>query len=586
MKIFVYSLIVIAVSLFTLYPSFKLSLFGDDWLVIYVYIIAIGSLSAGFLKHLHIYLSPYGPTHILMGILEQFYHYNSLYYYITSYLFRMFAAFSLLPLTYYLTKNKLSAFFAVLFFSVTATGFDTTNWVFNMTSYLGIGLVSLFLYLYVKSKEENRMKLLIPGVILLYLAYVTVPIRMHATLPLLILLESYWNYREKNFLFAKKSLQRLSAVIVIIVFIRLTGASFGQPTEAVDRFNEGINTIKLFISQGRYDFLFYPIISFGSIFIPDVILPISGQISSVMGLILNIVSPIILVFAIISKLLINLTCELKKSFFSIFISFAIIWTIIATVVYKGNHSSFSSALYYSLLLIGGYIFIIAILFIVRSYHRESTVTLLFLSLSWVLLSYIYAWLWQPEALYLTVHRYLIVGAAGAGVFLASLISLGRTKRAQMTIFLIFIPLIIVHIYTTRLYEYQLISSGHGQEIFNKIWSSMPYIPDINKRDKMTMFYFMGDNTNGNILHDSILFGFSPHMALLYNITDRNKVPLALESWEDTVSAVKDGKALVRYFGRPMDPVPIENVYVLKLEGRNNLIDITEEARKKLKQELN
>lgn len=586
MKIFVYSLIIIAVSLFTLYPSFKLSLFGDDWLVIYVYIIAIGSLSAGFLKHLHIYLSPYGPTHVFMGIFEQFYHYNSLYYYVTSYLFRMFAAFSLLPLTYYLTKNKLSAFFAVLFFSVTATGFDTTNWVFNMTSYLGIGLISLFLYLYVKSKEENRMKLLIPGVILLYLAYVTVPIRMHASLPLLILLESYWNYREKNFLFAKKSLQRLSAVIAIIVFIRLTGASFGQPTEAVDRLNEGINTIKLFISQGRYDFLFYPIISFGSIFIPDVILPISGQISSVMGLILNIVFPIILVFAIISKLLINLTCELKKSFFSIFISFAIIWTMIATVVYKGNHSSFSSALYYSLLLIGGYIFIIAILFIVRSYHRGSTVTLLFLSLSWVLLSYIYAWLWQPEALYLTVHRYLIVGAAGAGVFLASLISLGRTKRAQMTIFLIFIPLIIVHIYTTRLYEYQLLSSGHGQEIFNKIWSSMPNIPDINKRDKMTMFYFMGDNTNGNILHDSILFGFSPHMALLYNITDRNKVPLALESWEDTVSAVKDGKALVRYFGRPMDSIPIENVYVLKLEGRDNLIDITEEARKKLKQELN
>src|SRR3989338_2035601 len=582
MKILIYILIIIIVSLFTLYPSFKLSLFGDDWLVIYVYTTVIGSLPAGLLKHLHVYLSPYGPTHILMGILEQFYHYNPLYYYMTSYLFRIFAAFSLLPLTYYLTKNKLSAFFAVLFFSVTTTGFDTTNWVFNMTSYLGIGFVSLFLYLYIKSKEENKIKLLIPGVILLYLAYVTVPIRMHATVPLLILLEIYWNYREKNFLFTKKTLLRLSAAIAIIVFIRLTGSSFGQPTEAVDRLNEGINTIKLFISQGRYDFLFFPIISFGSIFIPDAILPFNGQISSVSGLILNIVLPIALFFVITSKFLIDLTGGSKKSFFRLLISFMVVWTIIAAVVYKGNHSYFSSALYYSLLLIGGYIFIIGLLFIFKNCHchKESTVTLLLLSLSWILLSYVYAWLWKPAELYLTVHRYLIVVAAGAGVFLASLINLGKNKHAQIIIFLIFIPLILIHIYATRLYELQLLSSGHGQEIFNKIWSSMPSVPDINKRDKMTVFYFMGDNTNGNILHDSIQFGFSPHMALLYNITDRNQVPLALESWEDTVSAVKDGKAFVRYFGRPMNPVPIENVYVLKLEGKDNLIDLTEEARKK------
>ncbi len=585
MKILVYILLIIIVSLFTLYPSFKLSLFGDDWLVIYVYTTVIGSLSAGLLEHLRVYLSPYGPTHILMGILEQFYRYNPLYYYITSYLFRIFAAFSLLPLTYYLTKNKLSAFFAVLFFSVTTTGFDTTNWVFNMTTYLGIGFISLFLYLYIKSREEDKIKLLIPGVILLYLAYITVPIRMHATLPLLILLEIYWNYREKNLLFAKKSLIRLSILVLTILFIRFTGSSFGQPTEAVDRLNEGINTIKLFISQGRYDFLLFPIISFGSIFIPDIILPFSGQVSSVTDLILNIVIPITLFFFMISKFLINLTDKSKKPFFIILTSFIVVWTIIAAVVYKENHSFFSSAPYCSLLLIGGYIFIIGLLFIIRNYHRESTVTLMLLSLSWILLSYFYSWLWKPAELYLTVHRYLIVGAAGAGVFLASFISLGRSKRAQMAIFLIFIPLIIIHIYTTRLYEYQLISSGHGQEIFNKIWSSMPNIPDIKKRDQMSVFYFVGDNTNGNILHDSILFGFSPHMALLYNITDSNKIPLALESWEDTVSAVKDGKAFTRYFGKPMSPVPVENVYVFKLEGKDILIDLTMEARKRLKQEL-
>src|SRR3989344_333848 len=380
---FFFIFFILLISLFTLYPSFSLALFGDDWLVIHRYVTDVGSLSEGLSKHMREYLTAYGPTQVLMGILAQFSDYNATLYYVTSYVLRLFAAFSLFPIVFYLTRNKLSAFFAVLFFSVTTTGFDTTNWVFNMTSYLGIGFVSLFLYLYIKSKEENKIKLLIPGVILLYLAYVTVPIRMHATVPLLILLEIYWNYREKNFLFTKKTLLRLSAAIAIIVFIRLTGSSFGQPTEAVDRLNEGINTIKLFISQGRYDFLFFPIISFGSIFIPDAILPFNGQISSVSGLILNIVLPIALFFVITSKFLINLTGGSKKSFFRLLISFMVVWTIIAAVVYKGNHSYFSSALYYSLLLIGGYIFIIGLLFIFKNCHKESTVTLLLLSLSWI-----------------------------------------------------------------------------------------------------------------------------------------------------------------------------------------------------------
>ena len=557
-----------------------MALFGDDWLVIYRYVIDVGSISAGFAKHLHEYLSPYGPTQVFMGILKQLYNYNSTFYYITSYLLRLFAAFSLFPITFYLTRNKLSAFFAVLFFSVTTTGFDTTNWVFNMTTYLSIGFISLFLFFYLRSKEEGRRVFLVPAMILLYLAYITTPIRMHATLPLLILLEVFWNLREKNLLFARNSLIRLALVIATVLFIRFTGHSFGQPAEAADRIREGVNTAKLFLSQGRYDFLAYPLASFGSIFIPDAILPFSGQVSSTKNLIINIVLPILLIFIIVARLLIKLTYGLKKSFFGILFALTIVWTIITIIFYRGNTSTFSSATYNSLLLIGGFILILGLMFLINCFKKKSISTLLVLSLSWILLSYLYAWFWRPE-LYLTTNRYLIVGAAGAAIFLSGLISLGKNKHNQIIIFIIFTPLLLMHIYSTRMYEYQLISFGHGQETFNKIWASMPYIPEISKKERVSVFYFLGDGTNGGVLHDSITFGFPPHMALLYNITDSNKVPLALESWEEVISTVKDGKAFIRHYGTAKDPIPIDNVYVFKLEGRDRLIDITTQAREKL-----
>lgn len=579
LKNFLFILSILLISLFTLYPSFNLSLFGDDWLVIYRYVTDVGSLSAGFSKHFSEYLSPYGPTIVLMGILEQFYNYNSTFYYITSYLLRLFAAFSLFPITFYLTRNKLSAFFAVLFFSVTTTGFDTTNWVFNMTSYLAIGFISLFLYFYLRSKEERGAIFLMPAIILLYLAYITASIRMHATLPLLILLEVFWNLQERSLFFARKSLIRLGLVLITILFIRFTGDSFGPSTEAANRFTEGINAAKLFLSQGRYDFLAYPLASFGSIFIPDAILPFTGQVSRIPNLIINIVLPILLVFVIVSRLLINLTHNLKKGFFGILFALIIVWTIITIIFYKGNIETFSSATYNSLLLIGGYIFILGLMFLIKYYEQKSTSTLFILSLAWILLSYLYAWWWRPE-LYLTTNRYLIVGAAGAAIFLSGFISLGKSKRNQITIFMIFTPLLIMHIYSTRMYEAQLVSTGHGQESFNKIWASIPYLPEISKKEQVSIFLFEGDGTNASIIHDSITFGLSPHMALLYHIADSNKVPLAMDSFVEVLSAVKDGKILKKY-GIAKNPIPVDNVYVFKLEGKDHLIDLTSQKREEL-----
>ena len=92
---------------------------------------------------------------------------------------------------------------------------------------------------------------------------------------------------------------------------------------------------------------------------------------------------------------------------------------------------------------------------------------------------------------------------------------------------------------------------------------------------------MGEGKNGSILHDSIIFGFPFHISLLYNITESDKVPIVLDSWEEVISTVKDGKAFIRQYGEIKNPIPVDNVYAFKLEGKNHLIDITTQVREEL-----
>ena len=126
-RLLIGSSIIILVSLLTFLPSFDLSLFGDDWLAFWRYLEHLGPKSSGQWSHLTYFLTPYGAQDILMGLLRNIYGFNSSYYYLTSFVFRLFAAFSLYPLVFYLTRNKLATFFSILFFSITIIGLETTN---------------------------------------------------------------------------------------------------------------------------------------------------------------------------------------------------------------------------------------------------------------------------------------------------------------------------------------------------------------------------------------------------------------------------------------------------------------------------
>lgn len=572
---------IILISLFTFSPSFSLGLFGDDWLAFFRHAQHLGPLSSGSWNYLTYFLTPYGPQDILMGLLNEVYQYQSAYYYIISYLLRMVAAFSFYPLVFYLTKNKLAGFFAVLFFSITVTGLDTTNWVFNMPTYATIALLNTCLYFSLKQRETGGLKLLVFSALFYYLAYITTPIRMHGSLIFIFMLEAFWILQERNIKVTKKALLRFAVFAAVFFIIRYTGQSQGPMQEPSERFNLGIKAMLLMLSQGRFDFIFYPVIMFASTFLPNFILP-SFQVLSKSKLLWDILIPSFISFLTLSGLILKDMFSFQMKTYKKLIMIAIGVFITATFIQIGNRETLNDSRLIFLLLIGGLIIAFIIFLMTKIRLKGNIATGIFLGLAWSILSFFFAWWWVPNSIFPTTYRYLIVSAMGSSILLASLISLGKDKKHQISLFAIFSLIILIHITSSRIFINESLAS-HSQKISDKIWSSIPRVPEIGKTKEPFIFYFEGDGTNGGILHDVITFGFPPHMALLYGIREEcGCIPAHTEDMKEIVSAVTDGKSLKAY-GFPEKAIPIDSVYAFRLQGSDNLVNLTDQLRNKLQE---
>lgn len=578
--IFFPSILIIILSLLVFYPSFKLALFGDDWLAFWRYNYHLGPKSSGEFNYLTYYLTPYGAQDIIMGLLNKVYGFNSTLYYLTSYILRVIAAFSLFPLVFYLIKNKISAFFAVAFFSVTVVGLDTTNWVFNMPSYTTIALFNLCLYFFIKAREDNKPISLTLSGIFYYFAYITTPIRMHGSLPFIFLLESFWIFQNRNFKTLKKSIIRMAVFIIIFLIIRYTGHSQGPPQEATERFNLGIQAMSASLGQGRFDFLFYPIVMFGSMLIPDFIGP-NGQINALRQL-LPLFIATLLTFSLFVFFIMKNTNRFGSKLFAYILFSLGLWSGLVVLIYKGNLNFFNSTNQIFSLLLGGYTLILVSFLIIKFFREKYISQALLLGASWSILSFFFAWWWVPLSIFPTTYRYLIVSAMGVAIMFATIVSLAKTRQKQISLFALLSLLVIVHIIATRIYTNYL-QDSHGQQIDKKIWSSIHYVPEIGKSREPIIFYFEGDETNSAILHDVITFGFPPHMALLYNLrAEDGGFPVPMSNFKEVVSAVVDGKPMPAY-GYKVKPVDIDRIYAFHLQGKDNLINITDQFREELVQ---
>lgn len=501
-------LIIITLSLLAFYPSFNLSLFGDDWMTFWRYIYYLGPNSLAGWNHISYFFTSYGPQDIVMGILQKIYGFNSVYYQLTSYILRLLASFSLYPVAWYLTRNKLAAFFSVVFFSITAIGLETTNWVFNMPSYIAISFLNLFFYFYLKSHSEQKINLLILAGLTFTMAFLLQPIRMHGLLPFIIVMELFWLFQKlssakiKQFLFRTSLFISISMGIFLIFSKSPVAPTYGVSYEIIT------NLLKL-VNQGNLNFLLNPIKTIGSIFI-------------------------------------SLSSSYNQQFF-----------------------------------IGSAAVSVWILLIIKFRKDQKTKTALFFSFAWLISSFLFAWLRAPQSILNSTHRYLIVSAVGIALFLASIASIDKSKSNKNIIYLIVVSLILINIISTRSYLKEQ-EKTHSIAVSNKIWDSMPYIEEMDKSSEPLVFYFEDDGSNAVILRDVVTFGFPPHIALLYGVTEENRTPVPMSDWREVESAVVDGKSFAAY-GHPLKPISPERVYAFRLQGKDNLINITDLAREKLRQ---
>lgn len=197
-------LLIALINLLAVGRSLGFGLNGDDWQALYFYITRFTDLGSHFdLRNFATGgLSNYTFAHIIMGLIYRLFSFNPLTYYSVSLTFRISAALSFYPAVALATKSKLAGYLTALLFSVMFAGVETTNWVFNMNTYVSMTLFNIFIYLYVKLQKFTILKVSLISVILA-LSFIITPNRMHGllfVLPFLIL----WKLNQLNNLDLKR----------------------------------------------------------------------------------------------------------------------------------------------------------------------------------------------------------------------------------------------------------------------------------------------------------------------------------------------------------------------------------------------
>lgn len=585
--IFLIPVFLLFINFLVFLPFFGLGLFGDDWLSIfrYSYYLEIpkhlGPYSTEYFNNFKYLFNAYGAQDTIMALLYKIFGGESSIYFIVSYIFRVGAAFSIYLPAFYLTKNKFAAYFAVFFFLFSSTGLEASGWVFNMPSYLAIIFFSFFIYFYIRSYQEKIRNYLLISYLFFFLSFISTLIRAHGFIPFIFYIEIVWLSSERNWKAARSALIRVLGFLLIFLLIYFFGFKETISGNALTSISSGLTVSSSFISKARFDFLFYPFITLGSMVIPESFVPHGWEITSFSQYLFKIFLPIFFLYTIILVIFAKGIKNLNPRFLSIASFVAIGWSVIVAIVYRFNLATFSNSQYVSLLLVGGYLLTTMIIIFACLKSNILIKKGLLIALGWTIISYLYPWWSNPNFIYASTHRYLIISSMGISLLLAILIGLGKNTKTIFTLIAIGSFFLLLQSFATRNYIDRLYLTHSGESV-KKIWSQIPYIKEVGQSTEPLIFYFEGDGTNSAILGDSVGFGFPFHMALLYKITEENKTPISIIEWKEVESAVLDGKSLGKYTGnKSLDPVSPERIYAFHLQGKANLINITDAVRKKL-----
>lgn len=579
--------------------SFNLGLYGDDWQHLYILWRDFFVFHTKSFFDVRSYLNPYFPESLYLGIINHFWGYYPPAYFITSFFCRLFANIALYFFSYELTKSKLAAFLTTLIFLVSAAGLQTTDWVFNMNTYAGIGLLAIASTIYLKIRNLKTFKSWYYPLFLVTftLALAVVPTRMHGAVPFIILTDIFLTFfvERQKIKFDKYLIARLLlAVFIFVILIHFK--SFGEGSFTTERLSSASQTFQLYNNQGFFAIWFYFLGILGHLMLPDTVY-------------IKNLSWVIFSTSIISTVLgvlVLLSIFRPKNFkpFLPIILFNGVWALILTwlAVIGPNpiiqlNPNPPSAVLFSIALGGQFIFWsvwISVLTRKISPYLSST---MIISLFWIITLSITYWLFNPNYIIETTGRYMTVGAAGFSIWLATiatfiLYSTFFKKTALATnrllgiltsqiFILILFFWIIINIYISQSY-FSSLAVMRDRHLTDRAWNTLTTtVPKLDP-EAPSVFFFTTDNQLA--LYEALTFGFFMRAGVSYQINDESKTPLPSTDYQELLAYVRDGTPLQKVHGRKAEPVPLSRIYAFDYRN-GELTNITEIIRHKLIEDL-
>lgn len=583
-------IIILLLNFLVLHKSFNLGLYGDDWLQLYNLWLEFDIRQNLSFFDIRSYLGAYLPQYIFLGIIHSIAGYDPKAYFLASYILKVCAATSLYFFSLQLSKSKLIAIITTIFFIISATGLETTDWVFNMNTFAGLFffLIASTFFLKIRQIRNIFSWQYIFFTCFLSLSLFIVPVRMHGAVPFLILADLYL-----TFFIEKKGISRLLIIrlltAILILFLFVKAGSYGTPEYSRGRMLEGITSAQSLIQEGKLDFLFYFFGAVGNMVIPSSfnIAPIyvfsQTNISSSYTQFAFILLLSIIFFVIelgFAKVIFNY----KKTLPTLLIFNSIIF-LVGILIVKINPGLSPQTLFS--IIIGLHFFTIGILTTIS--RRNSNTILassLGLSMLWIITFTLVYWIYSPYLILETTSRYLTFGAIGVSIFLASFIVEGfKNAKSRLHFFIIPLALLlfysIAHFSAGQLYLNNL-ERNRNQTLTQNSWDKLlEEVPALDS-SAPSIFYMTTDNPQS--LFGVFTFGFWPRAGLMYKIEDPQKTPILTDNYPELILYAKDGSPLKKIHGRPDAPVPLDRIFAFDFRN-GKLTNQTDKIRKQIKNDL-
>lgn len=597
----------------------KFGMSGHDWEYLLYFDSFKGDDLANFLRIRNDLGNPYFTQIVYyLGSLKQIFGFNQTAFKLVDMLWKSIAALSAAFLVFKLTKDKLFAFFVVLFFTIFPSTAGSLKDTLAGSNFLIVPFACLFIYYYIQS-AKNPKKILLAS-LFYYLALIAGPARAYLLLPVPFFIELYRLIRFfRPFIFLRRLL-----IFYFVPWVTLQSGSEFNP------WSEVLRHIKL-VTDGNLYTLTMPFQMFSALFIDQSILVDILQKGKT---VLSFVHPDLAGFVIVNIALLVLSAVIglavkgKRKIYS-FVTGIMIFTLIFEAIFYifGLLSSdFTSQVHFlnvtgSIYLteslnptvfqasIGGYLFILGLALALEWWKNQRDNRILMISMA--------AWFWfvsteiemfltsyKWEMIYESNEKYIFVCSWGAVIFTAGIFTLlfkslrkiKNLKSRFLSILLLNLAILLI-VWKDYRYLYKYFYDFNEKDGLSVYWQETMYQRFLDKFGKENLrkpiFLYIdiaASNFNAGSFYNRILYRifYDENGNLIRDNckvanNDINIVKKAYTVNNGEKGFIYDTTCIAAYAKvNKMIFYPLSNFYAYKMENKD-FIDIKEEVIKDLNQ---